>query len=162
MTPWRYWLDFYMFPPIIVGAVIYDCRSWQWAALAVLGFVFWTFNEYWVHRSVLHRWLWHGTHERHHDHPEEFVENIWWYTPLLFFLIFWVLPLSLYTGFAAGYVWFLTMHFWLPHTPLRPGTWIYRFALWHGLHHKFTTCNYGITTNIWDKVFRTSREPRHA
>lgn len=154
---WRYWVDFYIFPPLAVGLAVYDCRSSLWVLMCITGFALWTFAEYWVHRSLLHRWFWHGTHERHHDHPSEFVTNIWWYTPILFFVAFFVMPISLYVGFSLGYIWFLTMHHWLHHIELKGRTWLHSYAIWHNRHHKLTDCNYGITTPVWDILFRTSR-----
>ena len=154
---WRYWLDFWAFPLAVALTVLLDARSLMWIVVFIFGFCFWTFAEYWTHRSVLHKWLWHGTHEHHHLEPAEFVESIWWYTPVLFTVLWFIFPIALWGGFAAGYVWFLTMHHWLHHRSLTPGTWIYRYAIWHGRHHKFNNCNYGITTSIWDYIFRSSR-----
>ncbi len=153
---WRYWLDFWLFPPIVTVLIIVNMRSLGWVANFIGGACLWTFVEYWTHRSVLHRWFWHGTHENHHLKPEDFVENIWWYTPLLFGILWIILPLSWWVGFAAGYIWFMLMHHWLHHRPLHPEMWLYNYAKWHGLHHKFGNCNYGITTNVWDRLFRTS------
>lgn len=160
MIRWRYWADFFMFPAAVVLTAAATARSLYWLAIAAIGFLLWTFVEYWVHRGVLHRWFWHGTHERHHLEPEEFVENIWWYTPALFVVLWFVFPPSLWAGFAAGYVWFLTMHHRLHHVRLWPGSRLYSRAKWHGLHHKYANCNYGITTSVWDVVFRTSEKIR--
>lgn len=157
MKRWRYWIDFWIFPPAVAVTIACDARSPVWVAVFIFGFCLWTFAEYWTHRIILHGWFWHGTHERHHLEPAEFVEDIWWYTPILFSILWIALPTALWAGFAAGYVWFLTMHHWLHHRPLRPGTWIYRYATWHGRHHKFSDRNYGITTSVWDRAFRTSQ-----
>lgn len=157
MTMWRYWLDFILFPLVAAAIVLIDCRSIEWVALCVFGFALWTFVEYWVHRTALHVFFWHGTHERHHKNPSEYVTSIWWYTPPLFVVLFVILPPSIFCGFTLGYVWFLTMHHWLHHIDLRERTWLHRYAIWHNRHHKFSDCNYGITTPIWDVVFRTSR-----
>ena len=123
----------------------------------MLGFCAWTFAEYWVHRSLLHRFFWHGVHENHHLHPSEYVTSIWWYTPLLFTVLFFIVPTSFFAGAAAGLVWFMLMHHWLHHIDLREHTWLHRYAIWHNRHHKFNDCNYGITTPVWDWAFGTSR-----
>lgn len=153
---WKYWLDYLIFPPAIVAATFHSADSALWLLTAGLGFCLWTFIEYWVHRTLLHGFLWYGTHERHHRHPDEFVEAFVLYTPALFIVLWFLFPTSIWVGFAAGYVWFITMHHWLHHSPLRSGTWIYGYAKWHGRHHKLTKCNYGITTSVWDRVFSTS------
>lgn len=156
---WRYYIDFVVFPPLVAWAAWEAFRDPLQTLLLFAGMILWTFNEYWVHRSVLHRYFWHGTHERHHNEPEEFVETIWWYTPVLGIVSYPLLPLGLWAGFWAGYVWFLCMHHMLHHRALTPGTWLYQYARWHGLHHKFGDCNYGITMNWWDRVFGTSVQP---
>lgn len=160
---WRYWLDFFWPPPLIASLIALDARTWLWAAAFVLGFMLWTFAEYWTHRTLLHVFFWHGTHERHHLRPAEYVETIWWYTPPFFaavLIVAWLardyMAVGIYAGFAAGYMWFLTMHHWLHHIDLKERTWLHRYAIWHNRHHKFSDCNYGITTPMWDIMFRTS------
>lgn len=154
---WRYWLDYFWLPPVITSLIAIQCRSIEWALWFAGGFVAWTFVEYWVHRTALHVFFWHGTHERHHNSPAEYVETIWWYTPPLFVVLFLVFPGSLFAGFCAGYLWFLTMHHWLHHINLREHTWLHRYAIWHNRHHKLSNCNYGITVPVWDWAFGTSR-----
>lgn len=154
---WRYWLDFFLFPIVCVAAIAADCRSLGWVAFFALGFCSWTFVEYWVHRSLLHRWFWHGVHETHHNHPSDYVVAIWWYAPLLFAALYFLIPVSVFAGFACGYVWFQIMHHWLHHIDLAPHAWLHRYSIWHNRHHKLADCNYGITTPVWDWVFGTSR-----
>lgn len=154
---WRYWFDFVCFPAAAAVLIAVDCRSLSWLGLMVAGFVAWTFVEYWVHRTVLHRVMWHNTHEQHHRRPSEFVVFPVWYLPLGFTALWLVTPNSLFAGFILGYVWFLSMHHMLHHWALLERTWLHRYAIWHKRHHKFTDCNYGITTSIWDAVFLTSR-----
>lgn len=163
MTRWRYWLDFFWLPPTIVLVLAIDARSTMWGAMFVFGLILWTLAEYWTHRTLLHVFFWHGTHERHHLHPSDYVETIWWYTPPFFLaalIASWFLKnyncLGLFTGFAAGYLWFLVMHHLLHHIDLREHTWLHRYAIWHNRHHKLSNCNYGITNPFWDWVFRTS------
>jgi len=167
----KYHADFFTFPTL-VSVVLY----WQSAFIAshpivaalafVWGFVFWTFAEYWIHRVALHGMFWHGTHEQHHKNPSEHVLFPLWYVPGSFVAIFGAFYLlSLihiaafvaFAGFAAGYVWFTNMHHLLHHIDLVPQTWLHRFAIWHNRHHRLNDRNYGITTNVWDRLFGTSR-----
>jgi len=158
---WRYWLDFILMPAIAVLVIIADCRSAGWLLWCLAGVVLWTLVEYWTHRTLLHVYFWHGTHERHHQHPAEYVMAIWWYTPLLFTALLVIAgatdTLAIFCGFTLGYVWFLTTHHWLHHVDLRERTWLHRYAIWHNRHHNQTDCNYGITTPVWDWAFGTSR-----
>lgn len=157
---WLFWLDFVVYP--LITAIV-TARDWgemdpAWAALAVLGFVVFTLLEYWMHRLPLHLWLYHGRHERHHTHPREYVVFPVYFTPSIFVPAYWVLPHPLFAGFALGYVWFLVWHHLLHHVDLnKVPSLVRRYALWHLAHHHDETCNFGITTNVWDFVFGTYR-----
>ena len=157
---WRYYADFVLFPLAAVSIALVYCRSLEWVGLAILGFLLWTFAEYWAHRSVLHRWFWHGIHERHHRHPAEYVV----FPPLQLALYgaayvaaFLMLPLSVFDGLLFGSSWFITLHHLLHHIDLQPHTLLHRYSIWHNRHHRFDDCNYGITVPVWDWLFRTSR-----
>jgi sterol desaturase/sphingolipid hydroxylase (fatty acid hydroxylase superfamily) len=154
---WRYWTDFVLAPLALIAVIAVDARSLGFVALFAIGVIAWTFAEYWVHRTALHRWFWHGVHEDHHLRPADYVTAIWWYTPLLFAALFILLPAGLFAGFLAGYVAFLAIHHALHHVDLRERTWLHRYAIWHGRHHKLSDCNYGITVPVWDVLFGTSR-----
>jgi sterol desaturase/sphingolipid hydroxylase (fatty acid hydroxylase superfamily) len=152
-----YWLDFILYPVIALGLAAMFCRSWDWVGWAAFGAVFFTFAEYWVHRSLLHRWFYHGTHERHHKEPEEFVVFPLWYVPSIFFCFSLVMPPAVFAGFCLGYTWFVVWHHMLHHWDLAKRPLTRRYAAWHDLHHKFIRCNFGITHPLWDVVFGTYR-----
>lgn len=157
---WRYYVDFFLFPPAAVLIAILYARSIGWWTWFAGGFLLWTFAEYWTHRTLLHVMFWHGTHERHHRRPAEYVVFPAWQTAAIFagFIgLFLMLPASIFCGFVAGYSWFLAMHHWLHHVDLAAHPWLQRYAIWHNRHHRLGNCNYGITTPIWDVVFGTSR-----
>lgn len=164
--PWKHYVDWFIYPPIAVAIAALTARSAAWCGFAIAGFVFWTFVEYWTHRSILHRFLWHGTHQHHHLHPKAFVVFPLYYLPTIFAVIFVAMALVLpapqlwpiYAGFLVGYTWFMTMHHWLHHIELtgRP-RWLQRYAIWHNRHHKLDNINFGITTPMWDVLFGTSR-----
>jgi sterol desaturase/sphingolipid hydroxylase (fatty acid hydroxylase superfamily) len=171
----KHWLethaDYFTFPTLLCLILFTDrftMRAFpiQWVAALAFGFVLWTFTEYWVHRSLLHRFFWHGTHEHHHLNPLEDVAFPLWYVPAGFIGIwipFWAsehfgnrFALAMYGGVVAGYMWFMFMHWILHHNP-RATEGTERFAIWHNRHHRLNDCNYGITTRLWDVVFGTSR-----
>lgn len=156
---WRYWIDFFLYPAILIACIACDARSIDWIWLFAFGFVLWTFAEYWSHRSVLHTIFWrnHGTHLHHHQHPEDFVIFPIWYLPLAWVGFFVVLPVPVFAGLTAGYVWFLSLHHMLHHWPLREGSLLKSYSDWHATHHRLTFYNYGITTPVWDVVFGTFR-----
>lgn len=170
----HHWLkmnaDYFTFPTVLAGVLYADSalaisRPFSWFGSMCLGFVMWTFAEYWIHRSLLHRFFWHGTHEHHHTHPKDDVAFPLWYVPagfVMIFIPFYIaarVPLAFayaaFAGVVCGYLWFMFMHHMLHHNPtIHP--WMERFAIWHNRHHKIGDMNYGITTNIWDRLFGTS------
>jgi len=151
---WRYYLDFALFPPLALGLALYDARSLGWVALCGLGILIWTLAEYWTHRVILHGPLWHATHERHHRVPREHVEIIWWYAPLGFFLLFWLVPIAILVGLMLGYCVYLAMHHAAHHLP---SSWLAANRRRHAHHHLLTRVNFGISSPLWDHVFRTAR-----
>jgi sterol desaturase/sphingolipid hydroxylase (fatty acid hydroxylase superfamily) len=158
--PWQYYVDFVAFPLAVIAVAALEGVSLAWFGVAVIGFVLFTFAEYWTHRLILHRLFWHATHERHHTHAHEYVVFAVWLLPL-FFLVLLAISVdltgsgALWCGFATGYVWFLTWHHMLHHRELEHRPWVARYAAWHNQHHMNIRCNYGITNPVWDYVFGT-------
>lgn len=159
-TP-AFYFDFFAFPALAIVLFGFFCRSWQFVGIAAFGAILFTFAEYWVHRVALHRFFYHGTHERHHDHPAEYVTFPIWYTPAIFAMFYFAMPLAVFAGVVVGFCWFTWWHHILHHFDLtkwpRP---VQRYALWHLAHHRLDDCNYGITVPVWDFVFGTYRPSR--
>lgn len=155
--PWQFYFDFVLFPTIAITVIAIDCRSLAWVGLAMCGVLLFSFLEYWVHRIALHEFFYHGTHERHHTHPAEYVVFPIWYTPAFFAGFFFVLPLPIFAGTVIGYIWFLVWHHILHHFDLSGFNLIRRYAVWHLKHHKMDDCNFGITLPIWDFMFGTHK-----
>lgn len=172
----KYRLDFFMYPAVVLAMLYLSTPLmilWPFkTALAIVGgFVMWTFAEYWIHRVVLHGPYWMAIHERHHTHPKEETVFPLFQVPFYFAVIYWLVFFGfgrwhdpVFAGVIVGYIVFFTMHH-LMHM-LEPATlakwpWLEDFASRHNAHHKVTNLNYGITTDFWDKVFRTYR-PRRA
>lgn len=153
-----YYFDFVAYPILISMFIGTSFNGWSWLGQALLGTTLFTLTEYWTHRALLHVVMWHSTHQRHHVFPEEYVTFPVWYLPAIFIAFWAVLPVAVFTGFLAGFVWFMYWHHILHHWDLSktPG-WVQRYAKWHDLHHKKTSCNYGITHPGWDWVFGTYR-----
>ena len=120
----------------------------------LVGVLLFTFLEYWTHRIVLHRIMWHSTHQRHHTHPQEYVALPWWYYwggGLASFILF---PFVVWLGFLVGAIWFFTWH-WAIHHAVNKPQWVKTYERWHDLHHADLPVNYGITHPLWDMVFGT-------
>ena len=157
-----------------IGAVI---------GLFFVGLFLWTLVEYAMHRWVFHyeptsRWgkqlhfLLHGVH---HDYPQDAkrlvmppVVSI----PLalgfygIFLGIFGRLAPAAYAGLIFGYLCYDMLHYAAHHFSMRRGVWLYlkQYHLRH--HYKDDHVGYGVSSPLWDYVFRTrskqmvSDEPR--
>jgi sterol desaturase/sphingolipid hydroxylase (fatty acid hydroxylase superfamily) len=143
------------------------------AALAV-GALSWTLLEY-----VIHRWLGHDRrfrgnpfgieHVRHHREGDYFAPT-WKKVLVAFpFAAIAAVPALLVAGLVTGSAYVVgLMGFYATYELLHrrehthPGLGAYgRWARRHHFTHHFTDarCNHGVTTPLWDFVFRTYRAP---
>lgn len=149
-----YYADSFAYYALAGLLIAFVTSWWQYA----FGCIFFTFAEYWVHRTLLHRFFYHGTHEDHHLRPSDYV--VLWYTPLIFAGFYLVMPISVFAGFMLGYLWFIGWHHILHHVDLSEASrWVRRYAAWHDVHHKAVKFNFGITHPLWDVIFGTYRRP---
>ena len=148
----------------------------QAAVFITAGLLTWSFYEYATHRWVLHRVpTRHGfnlpgnlTHLRHHANPDsldrltvQLHEGI----PVcaVYCFLAWILTGSwesttfLYTGFAVGYFFYEYLDFQAHHGRAR-NRWILYFRKNHLLHHHYDAkVRFGVTSPLFDYVFRTYR-----
>jgi 4-hydroxysphinganine ceramide fatty acyl 2-hydroxylase len=165
----------------VVGYMLY-VSSWQRhfsfvavAALFLLGVLLWTLIEYLIHRYIFHyqprtRWgkqLHFVIHGVHHDYPNDArrlvmppVISI----PLaflffgLFFLIFGSLAPAVFAGLVFGYVCYDMLHYATHHLAMKRGVWLW-LKQYHLRHHfKDDHVGYGISSPLWDYIFRTTRK----
>lgn len=144
------------------------------AALAVGGWLAWTFVEYWLHRTLFH-WVpetnWGETmhfflHGVHHEWPHDKYRLVMPPAVSLllffFFLFLWTTLLGGYgwafhAGFVLGYTFYDVIHYHVHHR--RAGfSWLQRLKKHHVSHHfvdDYSELRYGVSTRLWDKVFRT-------
>lgn len=168
ITPgiWFGWIVVY---GIYAGIV---SHGWLTVPLFVLGFLITTLIEYCLHRGLFHfefkgkagrlrHFLLHGYHHEFPNDPYRLVLppiGIWpvalvfgaiWY--LVFGPYFW----TVFGGTAAGYIAYDWTHYYTHHAnPKRgPGKWLKRYHMLH--HHDSPQHRYGITSPLWDLVFRT-------
>jgi sterol desaturase/sphingolipid hydroxylase (fatty acid hydroxylase superfamily) len=135
--------------------------------LFIIGFISWSFAEY-----ILHRFLGHETnlskifkreHFAHHKDNASFVSAFLKFktsvgviasmTIILYFSIGLKLALITSIGFTLGYLYYEMVHRYIHEKP----NWIPDFLIRHHMsHHKlYPLANYGVTTRIWDRIFRT-------
>lgn len=163
--------DFYVYPCVIaiLGALAIGnaSRDWQPLGLAfVAGLVSWTLLEYLVHRWVFHHAPWiRQQHAAHHDDPKAFVGTPTWLSAATL-LVFVMLPSvavlgmasgsSFTAGLVVGYLWYCAAHYGVHYWhPARRG-YLWRIRRGHAIHHQVDLQgNFGVTTSLWDRVFRT-------
>ncbi len=143
-------------------------------ALASAGFVAWTLTEYWLHRLFFH-WVPGGkwgermhflVHGVHHDWPRDRYRLVM--PPAVSISLFWIFialflgtmgehGYAFHAGFVLGYVYYDTVHYYIHHRSPR-FEWQRRLRRHHLAHHspKYQhDCKFGVSTTIWDHVFRT-------
>ncbi len=174
MSPRWFFMDFYVYPPLIVLALLAAFKGgWGGAVLSVglvgLGVAVWTLAEYLIHRFGFH----HvpglkAAHLAHHADPAGLHGSPTVVTVLVFGgLVF--LPLlglaglapaaALTAGVMLGYLAYVALHYAVHHAgSLGPG-WIrgqMRVLIRaHAVHHHQVRYNFGVTTTLWDRVFGT-------
>jgi sterol desaturase/sphingolipid hydroxylase (fatty acid hydroxylase superfamily) len=141
----------------------------EWALLAVVGVLAWTFTEYIIHRFVYHRVPCLKTyHLVHHEYPQAYVgAPPLLGTGMLFLMSFFpastysdVLASALSAGMLAGYACYMMVHHACHHWMPVPGSFLYRARLRHVAHHyRREDGNFGVTTSVWDHAFRTHIKP---
>jgi len=170
------------FVPLLVFVPVIGYFSWKsmelngfalFAGHFMLGLLFWTLTEYVMHRFVFHfypksewgkriHFIFHGVH---HDYPNDAKRLVMPPSasiPLataFFFLFKYSLPVTLldgfFTGFIVGYLFYDMTHYMLHHAQFKNGIWK-KLKQQHMLHHyDDPTKKYGVTSDIWDKVFGT-------
>ncbi len=166
-----------IFGPVILALLVLGARRGQGAlelaGLALAGLVLWTFSEYWLHRKVFHwdpdhplghrlHFIIHGVH---HDHPNDRMRLVMppgASIPLaaLFFGLFWLVfgmpgALPLFAGFLIGYLIYDYTHYYLHHVVPKSSLGK-RLREQHMRHHfQDHRFGYGVSTPLWDVVFRT-------
>lgn len=178
-TPFIFWL------PVLAYAGYHSLHLGVgvglFVGLVLAGILMWTFTEY-----TLHRWLFHYTgprpwqrrmyfvlHGVHHDFPQDtdrLVMPLGASIPLgaMFYVLFRIIagPVlvdALFVGFGLGYLAYDGMHYAVHHFRLNWswGRWMKRYHMIH--HHTGVDARYGVSSPLWDWIFRTmGEEPKRA
>jgi sterol desaturase/sphingolipid hydroxylase (fatty acid hydroxylase superfamily) len=146
--------------------------AWQLALLTLGGIGIWTLTEYWLHRLIFHwepdnafgRRMHFIIHGVHHDHPNDKLRLVMppaVSIPLaaLFFLGFSALfgdaSFPLFAGFISGYLGYDYTHYWVHHYVPR-SEFGKRLREQHMRHHfQDHRFGFGVSSPLWDVVFRT-------
>lgn len=175
LNRWSYRADYAVLPLLASAVGLVSLRHaspWQieaWLASALAGIAGWTLLEYGLHRWLLHRVQpFRRLHEAHHAHPSELIGTPAWLSAPLFAATWLALaqemPRSAAGGAAVGlmlgYLAYSLLHDAVHHLRASPGSWLAGAKRRHARHHRpGASSNFGVTTGVWDRVFRTAAEP---
>lgn len=142
--------------------------------LFIAGILIWTLLEYVIHRYFFHyepksRWgrqfhfMVHGVH---HDYPQDSTRLVMppgLSVPLailfyfLFAVIFGRFAPPIFAGLVFGYICYDSIHYATHHFAMKRGIglWLKQYHLRH--HYKDDHAGYGVSSPLWDYVFRTNR-----
>jgi dihydroceramide fatty acyl 2-hydroxylase len=166
-----------VFVPVVVVTEWLGARggyaAWQLIALGLGGIGIWTLTEYWLHRLIFHwqpdnafgRRMHFIIHGIHHDHPNDKLRLVMppaVAIPLaaLFFFAFALLfgtpaAYPLFGGFIAGYLFYDYTHYYVHHF-VPKSNFGKRLREQHMRHHfQDHRFGYGVSSPLWDVVFRT-------
>src|SRR5438067_10135748 len=164
----------------VVGYMLY-VSLWQRqlsvpvvTALFLLGILLWTLLEYLIHRYIFHyepktrigKRLHYIIHGVHHDYPNDARRLVMppsISVPLaflfygVFLLMFGRFASGAFGGLVFGYICYDMLHYATHHFPLKHGAllWLKQYHLRH--HYKDDHVGYGISSPLWNYVFRTRR-----
>jgi sterol desaturase/sphingolipid hydroxylase (fatty acid hydroxylase superfamily) len=169
-----YHADFVVYPALIVGTIL-AIAAWRSPQLRVIalgiaaaGIVLWTLLEYLLHRFVLHGdTRIGGLHDQHHARPRAWIGTPTWLsiTAIACFALMPILlgapaivGLSLAAGLMAGFLWYALTHHVIHHgNPQFLARVLAGATRHHFEHHRQQGIgNFGVTTRLWDRLFRTS------
>lgn len=164
-----YFADFYIYPTVsllflISSFIVWHEHWWLVIPLMLIGFCLWGFMEYFLHRWAFHHApLFRQGHGEHHKHPKWQIGTPFFVTVPLYLVAAWLLSLAfgwgaisaLMSGFILGYFGYLIVHHCVHSKRVTPGTFFYRFKKFHDIHHYKEEVNFGVSWQMWDKVFGT-------
>lgn len=166
-----YYADFVTFPLLMLFVAMVGL-DWRSLYLMPLGFVLWTFAEYWLHRKLFHEAM-RRDHWVHHLRPEGYVAVHPGYTAAggvflagsLWSMFGVPVGGALFNGFALGYMAYVWTHDAIHHGPLGGVTshfwtvWLRNRSILHDVHHKGAEVNFGVITSFWDGIHGTYWHP---
>ncbi len=153
--------------------------AWALVALTLGGGLIWTLTEYWLHRLVFHwepdnafgRRMHFIIHGIHHDHPNDRLRLVMppaVSIPLaaLFFFAFTLIfgtpaAYPLFAGFILGYLFYDYTHYYVHH--FAPRSQLGKRLREQHMRHHFQDhrFGYGVSSPLWDVVFRTLPRQRN-
>jgi sterol desaturase/sphingolipid hydroxylase (fatty acid hydroxylase superfamily) len=167
-----------IFVPVIAyfvwrSFVVFQLTPLMFLACLLGGLAIWTLTEYVLHRFIFHwvpdsswgkriHFIFHGVH---HDYPQDALRlvmppSVSIPLALLFYGLFYLLmPVpyltAFFPGFLIGYLFYDLTHYATHHANFKSG--FFKKMKHHHMTHHYTdaTRGYGVSSDVWDKVFRS-------
>jgi sterol desaturase/sphingolipid hydroxylase (fatty acid hydroxylase superfamily) len=159
-TPREYYADFFITPPITLVLLCLSLTDvdWLWPLKFGAGVLLWTFYEYFAHRFISHQVpMFREAHALHHRAQRDYIA-LHPVMTLAIYGCFWMLfgfgYGAMSVGFSSGYVFYSIAHTSFHYATIEPGHFLYGLKMRHVLHHR-SEANFGVTSGLWDRVFRT-------
>lgn len=168
MPAWAFFLDFLVYPPLILLCLVLAFGpqgGFGSVVLIVLGLLGWSLAEYLIHRFAFHHApLLQQVHLAHHTAPRALHGTPTLVTVAVFYAgLYWPLSLLLRPEWAAagvagvllGYLAYVGVHYIVHHRGSGGWLWLRRLIRLHAVHHHDIKHNFGVTSPLWDWVFGT-------
>ncbi len=146
--------------------------------LFIIGFCSWTLGEYFIHRYVFHmkddknwkKWIQYTFHGVHHEYPKDKDRIVM--PPAgaiiigsLIFGVAWLLmqkyAFAFVPGFLIGYVTYAFVHYAI-HAYQPPNNFLKWLWIYHSVHHyKHPDKYFGVSSPVWDFVFKTTPKKKN-
>jgi sterol desaturase/sphingolipid hydroxylase (fatty acid hydroxylase superfamily) len=169
----NYWISFVSDPVTIGFFVIWEALVLRTNAGTLLvgygsGLLSWSLVEYIGHRYLYHKAgsPAHYGHLTHHKLPMKLVALPWfiitaimtsaWYV-FAYYLQFPIVLIYL-AGLLTGFVFYGVLHHFL-HRINCKNAWYEKLRSHHLTHHQIPNVNFGLTSPLWDYLFRTKYRP---
>ena len=165
----NYWTSFIADSITIVFFLFWVTIVLRTGALIVIaaygaGLLSWTLLEYSGHRWLYHqgRTPAHTGHKMHHDAPKALIAMPWFIVTALMAGTWYVFAyrwqfrsvLTFMAGLLTGFVCYGAFHHILHHFSFK-NSWYRKLRSHHVVHHQMPRVNFGVTTPLWDYIFRT-------
>lgn len=171
MPAWAFFLDYVVYPPVILillylgfedaglGQIMAGC------AMVLAGVMTWTLAEYLIHRFAFHHApILKPIHMAHHDAPRGLSGTPTFVTLIVFYaMVYWPLKVLMgpdlastgTAGLMLGYLAYVSVHYIVHHRGSGGVRMVRKLIRVHAVHHHDTNHNFGVTSDLWDRVFGT-------
>ena len=178
LSKFSYYADFFIYPIVCSGWAAASVRGLAWVGVAewfctlAAGMLLWTLLEYILHRIVLHgATRFAPLHAEHHSSPLALIGTPTWISMLVLGGVIGIpawaccgysIASALTIGVMLGYWWYGIVHHVIHHGAHERSTVHFgELRAWHMRHHYSPKSgNFGVTTGLWDYVFRTAISAR--